>query len=151
MGNRSHRGLRKFYENQVEQILGLFKEYYREGQIDLETYYKICEQKGIEPDPAEMPLTMKAFPFEVQMAFFIHNLLPDRWDGMSGSYFGKDMASLGALLDIYEVEDKKNTVFWVKQIEAHNTEKINKKLEAKRKASQRKAKGSGINSANIKR
>lgn len=151
MGNRSYRRLRKFYENQVEQLLGLLDEHFKEGQLDLETYYKICEQKGIEPDPAEMPPSMQDYPYEVQVAFFIHHLLPDRWDGMSGSYFGKDMAALGALLDIYEIEDKRNIIYWIKQIEARNTEKINKKLEAKRKSKERQAKGSGINSANITR
>ena len=38
-----------------------------------------------------------------------------------------------------------------KQIEAKNSEAINKKIDRKRKASQNKAKGPGINSANLKR
>ena len=117
----------------------------------MDTYLDICEQKGIEPDPAEMPPTMRDFPPEVQVAFLLHDLLPDRWDGMSGSYFGKDMAALGTLLDVHEVDDKRNTIFWIKQIEAKNSEAINKKIDRKRKASQNKAKGPGINSANLKR
>ena len=71
---------------------------------------------------------MGDFPPEVQVAFLLHDLLPDRWDGMSGSYFGKDMSSLGTLLKVHKVEDKKNTIFWIKQIEARNSENINKKL-----------------------
>jgi len=43
----------------------------------------------------------------VQQAFLIHGLLPDRWEGMSGHYMGKDMSALGSLLDIYEILDKK--------------------------------------------
>ena len=98
-----------------------------------------------------MPPTMGDFPPEVQVAFLLHDLLPDRWDGMSGSYFGKDMSSLGTLLKVHEVEDKKNTIFWIKQIEARNSENINKKLQRKRKAAESKAKAGkgGINSANI--
>ena len=94
---------------------------------------------------------MGDFPPEVQVAFLLHDLLPDRWDGMSGSYFGKDMSSLGTLLKVHEVEDKKNTIFWIKQIEARNSENINKKLQRKRKAAESKAKAGkgGINSANI--
>ena len=151
MGNWSYRRLRKFYEDQVEQVLGLLNKQYKEGQLPLDTYLDICEQKGIEPDPAEMPPTMGDFPPEVQVAFLLHDLLPDRWDGMSGSYFGKDMAALGTLLDVHEVDDKRNTIFWIKQIEAKNSEAINKKIDRKRKASQNKAKGPGINSANLKR
>ena len=94
---------------------------------------------------------MGDFPPEVQVAFLLHDLLPDRWDGMSGSYFGKDMAARGTLLDVHEVDDKRNTVLWIKQIEAKNSEVINKKIDRKRKASQNKAKGPGINSANLKR
>ena len=98
-----------------------------------------------------MPPTTEDYPLEVQVAFLLHDLLPDRWDGMSGSYFGKDMSSLGTLLKVHEVEDKKNTIFWIKQIEARNSENINKKLQRKRKAAESKAKAGkgGINSANI--
>tara|TARA_Y100000385_G_scaffold116030_1_gene120727 strand:+ start:274 stop:570 length:297 start_codon:yes stop_codon:yes gene_type:complete len=98
-----------------------------------------------------MPPTMEDYPFEVQVAFLLHDLLPDRWDGMSGSYFGKDMAALNTLLDAWEVTDKKTTIFWIKNIESKNSEKINKKIERRRKASKSAAKGSGINSANLKR
>ena len=98
-----------------------------------------------------MPPTMGDFPPEVQVAFLLHDLLPDRWDGMSGSYFGKDMSALGTLLEVYEVDDRKNTIFWIKQIESKNSEVINKKIDRKRKASQSAAKGPGINSANLKR
>ena len=61
------------------------------------------------------------------------------------------MAALGTLLDVHEVDDKRNTIFWIKQIEAKNSGAINKKIDRKRKASQNKAKGPGINSANLKR
>ena len=149
MGNRSRRRFRKFYEDQVKQVLGLIEKQFSKGQVPLDTYLDICEQKGIEPDPNEMPPTMGDFPLEVQVAFLLHDLLPDRWDGMSGSYFGKDMSALGTLLDIWEVEDKKSTIYFIKHIEARNSSNINKKLERKRKSSQPKAKG-GINSSNLK-
>jgi len=149
LGNGSRRRFRKFYEDQVEKILGLLDIHFKPGQISLDTYLEICEQKGIEPDPKEMPPTLGDYPYEVQVAFLLHDLLPDRWDGMSGSYFGKDMSALGTLLDIWEVEDKKSTIYFIKHIEARNSSNINKKLERKRKSSQPKAKG-GINSSNLK-
>ena len=149
MGYRSYRRPGKFYQDQVTQILGLLDKHYKEGQLPLDTYLEICDQKGIEPDPDEMPPEVGNYPFEVQVAFLLHDLLPDRWDGMSGSYFGKDMSALGTLLDIWEVEDKKSTIYFIKHIEARNSSNINKKLERKRKSSQPKAKG-GINSSNLK-
>ena len=75
-----------------------------------------------------MPPEMVDFPFEVQMAFLIHNLLPDRWDGMSGSYMGKDWSAYGALLDIYEIVDKKETTYFVKAIESENSKILNDEL-----------------------
>ena len=49
----------------------------------------LCEQLGQEPDPEKMPLETSVFPHEVQVAFFIFELLPDKWDGMSGYYFAR--------------------------------------------------------------
>ena len=140
MGNGSCRRFRKFYEDQVKEILGLLEKEFRDGQVSLDTYLDICEQKGIEPDPDEMPPTMGEYPSEVQVAFLLHDLLPDRWDGMSGSYFGKDMSALDLLLETWEVEDRKTTIFFIKQIESYNSKQINEKLKRKREASERQAK-----------
>jgi hypothetical protein len=118
----------------------------------MDAYLNMCEQLGEEPDPDKMPPTLEQYPHEVRVAFFIHDLLPDRWEGMSGSYMGKDMSSLGTILDIWNVESPKEVILFLKHIEAHNTAKINKKLQAKRKAQENRSKGKGgINSANIKR
>ena len=37
-----------------------------------------------------MPLEPSGFPEEVQVAFFMFSCLSDNWDGMSGSYLGKN-------------------------------------------------------------
>ena len=97
-----------------------------------------------------MPPERGDYPYEVQVAFFIHDLLPDRWDGMSGSYMGKDYSALQVLLDVYHIEEKQQVCLFVKHIEARNMNRINLKLERKQKAKQQKAKGGGINSANLK-
>ena len=86
---------------------------------------------------------MEDFPSEVQVAFFVHDLLPERWDGSSGYYMGKDYSPLGTLLDVWEVEDKKIIIYFIKHIEARNSEKINKEIERKRKAEMNKAKAGG--------
>ena len=79
--------------------------------------------------------------------------MPDRWDGMSGSYMGKDWGCLGTLLDLYEVEDKREVTYFIKAIESENSSSLNDELNKKRKAQERasKAKTGGISSSNIKR
>ena len=99
-----------------------------------------------------MPPTPEDYPMEVQVAFLLHDLLPDRWDGMSGSYLGKDYSSLAILLDTWEVEDKQTCIYFIKHIEARNMDKLNKSIQRKQKANENKAKAKGgINSANIPR
>ena len=94
-----------------------------------------------------MPPTPGDYPFEVQVAFLLHDLLPDRWDGMNG----KDFAALGTLLDTWEVKDRRTCIYFIKHIEARNMQKINLKAERKRKAAESKAKSKGgINSANLR-
>lgn len=137
MGDGNGRKSRKFYELQVERIISLLERKYKE-KITLEQYLSICEQTQQEPDPERMPVDDSMFPFEVQQALFVHSLLPDRWDGMSGSYMGKDWAALQGLLDIYEIEDKKSVAYFLKHIEAQNMASVNKELKRKRDAEARK-------------
>ena len=83
-----------------------------------------------------MPPELSDFPLEVQQAFLLHSYLHDQWDGMSGMYMGKDLAALGDLLDILEIEDKKTVVFFLKCIEDRNANPINKKVAERQKAKQ---------------
>lgn len=109
--------------------------------LPLDTYLRLCEQLGEEPDPNKMPPDRSEFPQEVQEAFLIHDLLPDRWEGMSGSYLGKDYSALSCMLDIYQVKDQQTVILFLKHIEARNSETINKDLERKRSS---KNKGGSI-------
>ena len=81
---------------------------------------------------------MGLFPYEVQLAFFIHSLLPDRWDGMSGSYMGKDWSAVGTLLDIHDIEYKKTVIFFLKYIDIYASNQINEEMDTKRKQAERK-------------
>jgi len=73
----------------------------------------MCEQLGTEPDPARMPVSMDVFPEDVQYAFLIFNYMPDRWEGMSGSYMGKEWSSIDFFLNLFGIEDKKTVVFFI--------------------------------------
>ena len=108
--------------------------------MSLEAYLRMCEQLGKEPNPDEMPPDMGDFPLEIQEAFIIHSMLPDRWDGMSGSYLGKDWSALESLLNIQGVEDKKTVCYFLKNVEAHHTMSINAELKRKQDAMRRKSK-----------
>lgn len=98
---------------------------------------------GQEPDPNRMPLETSVFPEEVQAAFFIFDFLPDRWDGMSGTYLGKDWSFASYLLDLYEVEDPKITVYFMKSYEILLVNDKAEKAEQKRAAEERKSQSGG--------
>jgi hypothetical protein len=100
------------------------------------------EKLGREPDPTKAPLEQHHFPAEVQIAFFVHSLLPERWDGASGTYLGKDWSALAAFLDVYEVEERQAIVVFIKQMDLYNSKQINDQLEKQRKAEERRTSGS---------
>ena len=68
------------------------------------------------------------------MAFFIYALMPDRWDGASGTYLGKDWSSLNTLYSIYEIEDQKTVTMFIAEIQSIYVEQTNNEIEKKRKA-----------------
>ena len=113
--------------------------------VSIDQYLEICEQLGQEPDPQKMPLTESDFPAEVQVAFFMFSLLSDVWEGMSGSYMGKDWSHCQQLFDIYEVEDKKTTIYFMKVYERILMNHRSEEADKKRKAEERKAKSGGKN------
>ena len=120
----------------------MLKRHFKDASIDLEKYLALCEQLNQEPDPEKMPPSLDNYPSEVQSAFFIHSMLPDRWDGASGSYFGKDWAPILSLLNIYQIENKSEVTTWVKQIERFHSEMLNEKAKQQRDATMRKMKAS---------
>ena len=100
----------------------------------------MCHQLDQEPDPDEMPPELSDFPLEIQEAFLIHAMLPDRWDGASGSYMGKDWSPLRDLLNLQNVHDKITTVYFLKHIESCHSININGELKRKQDAEKRRNK-----------
>ena len=139
MGNRTGRRLRKFYAEQVAWALAQIDRFFGQS-ISVEAYIQVCHELGQEPDPDEMPPELSDFPLEIQEAFLIHAMLPDRWDGASGSYMGKDWSPLRDLLDIHKVEDQRTVTFFLKHVESTNTININGELKRKQDADKRRAK-----------
>lgn len=89
-----------------------------------------------------MPLNTSSFPEEVQVAFFVFGLLSDRWDGMSGTYLGKDWSSCEYIFQLHEIEDRKTIFFFMKIWEAIVMKQRAEDAEKKRKAAERKAENS---------
>ena len=114
-----------------------------DSKLDVDKYLLVCEQLGQEPDPAKMPLAPSDFPEEVQVAFFMFSLLPDHWEGMSGTYMGKYWDGIDYFFKLYEVDDVKTIIYIMKMYEAKIVNYRAEKAEAKRKQEQRKSKSGG--------
>mgnify|MGYP001239698870 CR=1 FL=1 len=97
-----------------------------------------------------MPLEFSDFPEEVQVAFFIFGILTDNWDGMSGSYMGKIWDKIDYYFDLYEVNNRKEVLFFMKTYEAKIVNHRMKKQEQKRKAEERKKAASKNYSHNVR-
>jgi hypothetical protein len=144
LGYRNSKRAGKFYWEQVAEILKLLERYVRSSsQIDIEKYLRICEQLGQEPDPDKMPLDPSDFPEEVQVAFFMFSLLPDNWEGMSGSYLGKHWEGIEYFFNIYEVQDPTTVLYFMKHYESLIVKVKFEEAEKRRKAEERKSKSSG--------
>ena len=75
--------------------------------MDLGQYLLMCEQMGWEPKEEEMPKDPSSLSYECQQALVLVNALPDKWEGMSGTWMGKDYSGLEAIMNIYEIDDRR--------------------------------------------
>lgn len=104
-----------------------------------EQYLMMCEQMGWEPREEEIPKDPGFLPFEVQNALIIFNILPDKIEGMSGSWLGKDFSALEVLMNIYEIDDRRDVFEYILVIQKEYSDYYSK--QQKMKESSSKAKG----------
>lgn len=90
-----------------------------------------------------MPLDSSSFPEEVQVAFFVFSFLPDYWEGMSGTYMGKQWAGIDYIFELYNIENPKTIFFFMKLYEGILIKYRAEEAEKKRKAEERKGKSAG--------
>lgn len=68
-------------------------------------YFEICEMLGSEPNTDEIPVEFADLPDIVQQAIEIYGFLPDRWEGMSATFLGKDYSIAFDLFKTYEIDN----------------------------------------------
>lgn len=92
-----------------------------------------------------MPLDTSDFPDEVQVAFFVCNCLSDVWDGMSGSYMGKNWSEIDYIFKLYEIQDPKVVYYFAKLYERIQMQSMAEQAQKRKKAEERKSKAGGKN------
>ncbi len=86
------------------------------GGMTKEQFYMMAEQMGwtdIKED--EVPIEFGDLDEDSQTALMLYNVLPDIIEGMNGIWIGKNFSGLDAILDIYEVNNRRE-VFDLLQI-----------------------------------
>jgi hypothetical protein len=106
-----------------------------------EQYFAMCEQMGWEPREDEIPKDLSTLPYESQLALILFNMLPDRIEGMSGSWLGKEFSCLEVFMNIYEVENRREILDLIMTIHRTYDEHYRQQQKMKESVSKGKAKG----------
>ena len=85
--------------------------------MSIEQYLAMCDQFGYEPKDEELPIDPATLSVEAQNALILLNHLPDMWEGMSGSWLGKDYSGLTAIMDIYDMSNRREVFELYKEAE----------------------------------
>jgi hypothetical protein len=86
------------------------------------------EENDMEVDWSELDKDEgENWPILFQQAFAVWGNLSDQWDGMSGSYFGKQMSGIQDIMNILEIEEQKEVLKIVKIIDGKYSKEVNKK------------------------
>lgn len=102
-----------------------------------EQYFEMCETLGSEPVESEIPVDLNDFPPEIQEIFNIYFLMSDIWDGMSGTYQGKNTSIVFELLDVYNIprEDRLVYLTFIRAMDNVRKRLINEKVKQAQKPS----------------
>lgn len=73
----------------------------------------MCEQFRSEPILEEIPVDYSDLPEDCHNAISLYNILPDKFDGFSGIYFGKDFSGVGDIMDAINITDKYHTFLFL--------------------------------------
>jgi hypothetical protein len=105
-----------------------------------EQYFAMCEQMGWEPKEEEIPKDLGTLPYDCQIALILFNMLPDRVEGMGGSWLGKDFSCLEVFMNIYEIENRREVLDLIMVIQRGYDEHYRQQQKMKESVSKGKAK-----------
>ena len=95
---------------------------------------------GLPIDEEEIPLDINDVSYNSQQALLLFNILPDKIEGMNGVWLGKEYAGLGDIMNIYEIDDRKEVLDLLQicireasKVYAKQREQANKQAETKAK------------------
>lgn len=89
----------------------------------------------MEPNDDDIPIDLEDFPPDIQTYLLVVNQLSDRFDGMSGTYLGKDFTNLEQVAKYYLITDMPSLYYFAKIAEnaiVSGYEKKKKKAPKKR-------------------
>jgi len=94
-----------------------------------QNYFEMCELMGMDVIESEIPVDITDFPEEVQTAFEIYHTLKDQWEGMSGTYMGKNITGISDIFDIFQIplEDRRTYLEYISLIDNERTAIISAK------------------------
>ena len=110
------------------------------GGMSADQYFEMCEQMGWEPKDEEIPRDPGELPYNVQGALLLYNALPDIWEGMSGSWMGKDYSGLGDIMDIYDLDNRKE-IFRLLQLAENEAGKFYREKQKQQESLSKAKKG----------
>ena len=65
---------------------------------------------GLDVDEEEIPLDIDDLSFNSQQTLLLFNILPDKVEGMNGIWLGKEYAGLTDIMDIYDIDNRKDVL-----------------------------------------
>ena len=72
----------------------------------------MCELLKNEPIEEEIPVDRGDLKIDTQLAFQVYDKLQAKWEGMSGSYLGKDLSLIPILMDHYKFDKSLKYYVW---------------------------------------
>ena len=99
----------------------------------------MCKTMNSDPIEKEMPLDFEDLTVQSQEVINIFNYLPDKWNGMAGTYEGKDLHNLPVILKLFLV-DREDWLLYTDLLSVIIEDKIksiNKKMGEKQRGKQK--------------
>jgi len=92
-----------------------------------EAYLDMCEQLGSQTQEKEIPVMLEDMPIDIELAYNVYNLLPDKIDSFNGVYYGKELDKAPLMLEFLEIQSKKDIFKIIIIIDSLEREEINRR------------------------